>query len=168
MIFSSLLVPDRVFRSFEEITPAFLKEKGIKHIISDIDNTLSPYEEPTPPERVIHWIGELQKEGIALSLVSNNHPDRVSLYAASLGVFTFPEAKKPFRKGILLAMKEIGSGEKDTCVLGDQLFTDILAGKRCGLRAYFVPPIKDRTDLFQKTKRLLEKPYLRQYERKNP
>ena len=51
--------------------------------------------------------------------------------------------------------------------LGDQLLTDALAAHRLGLRAIIVPPIKDKTSLFFKFKRWLERPYIRRYKKQN-
>ena len=52
-------------------------------------------------------------------------------------------------------------------VLGDQLLTDALAGKRLGLRVLIVPPIKDKTTLFFRFKRLCERPIIRRFKRRN-
>jgi predicted HAD superfamily phosphohydrolase YqeG len=50
--------------------------------------------------------------------------------------------------------------------MGDQLFTDVLAGKNLGMHAYTVPPIRDKRDLFTRFKRLLERPFMRAYYRR--
>ena len=165
-MFRRLLLPDRVFETFDRLTPAFLKENGIVHILCDIDNTLAPYEEALPSQKVSDWVYALKENGIEITLVSNNHHPRVSLFADALGLSFFCDAKKPFPFTLKKAMAEKGSTQSNTCVLGDQLLTDVCAGKSCGLKAYFVPPIKDKTHLFQRFKRWLEKPYLRLYEKK--
>ena len=54
---------------------------------------------------------------------------------------------------------------KNSIFIGDQIFTDVLAAHNVGIKAVLVPPIKDKTDLFTKFKRLLEKPIL--YKLKN-
>ena len=46
------LMPDYMFRAFDEITPAFLRELGVTAILADIDNTLAPYEQPEPDGRI--------------------------------------------------------------------------------------------------------------------
>ena len=53
-------------------------------------------------------------------------------------------------------------------LLGDQLLTDAAAGKRAGLYTVIVPPIKDRTSLFWRVKRRIERPYIRKFLRRNP
>jgi predicted HAD superfamily phosphohydrolase YqeG len=51
--------------------------------------------------------------------------------------------------------------------MGDQVFTDVWAAHNAGIKAILVPPIKDKTDPFTKFKRLLEKPFLGKYDRRN-
>ena len=63
-------------------------------------------------------------------------------------------------------MEAMGTTYADTAVLGDQIFTDVLAGKRLGLRCILVKPIKDKKSLFFFFKRLLEKPFLYLYKKK--
>mgnify|MGYP003314797845 CR=1 FL=1 len=56
---------------------------------------------------------------------------------------------------------------EETAGLGDQLLTDAYAGKHIGLPALIVPPIKDKTNLFFRFKRVLERPFIRKYARLN-
>jgi predicted HAD superfamily phosphohydrolase YqeG len=50
--------------------------------------------------------------------------------------------------------------------MGDQIFTDVWAGKRLGVRTILLPPIKDKRDIFTRFKRLLEKPILKYYRKR--
>lgn len=162
-----LLTPDYMFNTFDEITPEFLVSIGIKALLIDIDNTLAPYEQPVPDDRIKGWFKGLEKAGISASLISNNHAPRVELFNKDLGLDAYPDSGKPKSKTLLIAMKKMGSDVKNTAVLGDQLLTDALAGHRLGLVALIVPPIKDKTTLFFKFKRWLEKPYIRKYKREH-
>ena len=54
---------------------------------------------------------------------------------------------------------------ENTVMLGDQVFTDVFAGKRMGLRAILVKPIRDKKTLFFRFKRWLEIPVLKTYNR---
>ena len=51
--------------------------------------------------------------------------------------------------------------------MGDQIFTDVLAARLAGIRVALVPPIKDKTDVLTRTKRLLERPIMKRYFRRN-
>ena len=62
-------------------------------------------------------------------------------------------------------MKHLGTDTSNTAVIGDQVFTDVWSAKRLGLYAILVKPIKDKTSLFFKSKRALEKPILKKYAR---
>ena len=50
MIFERWLLPDRMLPTFRDVTPAMLREAGIRYIFSDIDNTLATYDDPEPPD----------------------------------------------------------------------------------------------------------------------
>ena len=61
----------------------------------------------------------------------------------------------------------MGIPAKEAAILGDQLLTDALAGNRMGMRVLIVPPIKDKTTLFFRFKRLCERPIIRRFKRRN-
>ena len=165
MLFEKLLMPDLVLSSFRDVTPELLKSLGARAIISDIDNTLAPYEVLDAPEEVINWIDDLKRNGISVSLVSNNKSDRTDRFNEKLGCTVYADVKKPSRKYLLIAMEKMGSGKDDTVFLGDQLLTDALAAHRTGIRALIVPPINDKKSLFFKFKRSIERPYMKKYRR---
>ena len=160
-----LLTPDRVFNTFEEITPEFLQSNGIKALLIDIDNTLAPYEQDLPDERIINWFASLRESGISAALISNNHPPRVELFNSLLGLPAYPDSGKPGSRSLLEAMDEMGSTAENTAGLGDQLLTDTLAVHRLDMPSYIVPPIKDKRTLFFRFKRWLEIPFMKRYYR---
>lgn len=158
-----LLTPDYMFDKFDSITPEFLQSLGIKALLIDIDNTLAPYEQPEPDERIINWFEGLRAAGISASLVSNNHAPRVELFNRTLGLDAYPDSGKPKSKTLIKAMEKMGSDATNTAAIGDQLLTDALAAHWLGMVAIIVPPIKDKTTPFFKFKRWLEKPYIKKY-----
>lgn len=162
-----LLMPDYMFRTFDEITPALLQSLGVTAILADIDNTLAPYEQAEPDERICSWISDLAAAGISIAFVSNNNCERVELFNRTLGVPAYWKSGKPFKKNLIRAMEAIGGTRKTTVMLGDQLFTDALAGHNLGIPAIIVPPIKDKTSAFFRFKRWLEKPFIRRFKKKN-
>ena len=89
------LVPDFVFSSYDKVTVEFLKEHNISALLSDVDNTLSPYEHDVPDENVRAWIETLHKNGIKIALVSNNNAARVEKYNADMHLVAYADAKKP-------------------------------------------------------------------------
>ena len=158
------MMPDYMFRTFDEITPAFLASLGVKAILADIDNTLAPYEQPEPDERIRAWLDSLKKAGIKVVLVSNNHGDRIELFNRTLGLDAYADCKKPGKKRLGEIMKSVGATASDSAFLGDQIFTDVLSARNLGIKvALLVPPIKDKLTLFFRFKRWMEKPIIRRY-----
>lgn len=163
----SWLTPDAMFRTYDEITPEWLRDHGIRAIISDIDNTLAPYEQPEPDDKIRAWLCSLSEAGITVALVSNNEQGRVELFNRTLGLTAYHKSGKPFKKYLVRAMADMGSDRHNTAILGDQLLTDALAGKHIGLRALIVPPIRDKRDLFTRFKRVCERPVIKRFKKKN-
>ena len=157
------LLPDYVFRKFDDITPEFLKSLGIKALLIDIDNTLAPYEVAKPDERIKGWFALLAENSIKATLVSNNERERVELFNESLGLPYYYKSGKPFAKNLKRAMADMGSDITNTAMLGDQLLTDAAAGKHIGLTTIIVPPINDKNNAFFRAKRALEVPTIKKY-----
>lgn len=160
-------VPDYRFNIFSEATAEFLSSIGIKGIILDIDNTLEPYENAIPGEHVLAWFDSLKSCGIKAAFVSNNNKARVELFNKELQFPAYYKAKKPFKKNLYRAMSDMGTDTSNTILMGDQVFTDVWAAHNAKIRAILVPPIKDKTDIFTKFKRLLEKGVIKKYEKRN-
>lgn len=158
-------LPDFMFEKFDDVTPEFLKSQNIRYLLIDIDNTLAPYEEPLPNERVCVWFKALEENGIKSVLVSNNHRERVELFNGNLGLPAFADCKKPSPKRLKKYADTIGAVLNETSALGDQIFTDVWGAKKMGARAILVPPIRDKKTLFFRAKRLLEKPFIRKYKK---
>lgn len=163
MIFEKLLVPDEMYDTFRDITPAHLTALGIRFIFSDIDNTLATYDDKVAPQEVIDWYRDMHDAGITVVLVSNNGRKRVETFGASLGCTVYYESKKPSLRVLRRAMADAGASAENSVLLGDQLLTDAAAGRRAGMHVIIVPPIKDKSTQFFRFKRWLEKPYLRKF-----
>ena len=115
------------------------------------------------PKGMASAIADLKAAGVSVALISNNHADRVELFNSDLNLIAYADAGKPFGKILRRAMKELGSDPTNTAMLGDQLLTDSFAGRHIGLPSLIVPPIKDKTNLFFRFKRLCERPFIRKY-----
>ncbi|MBO5945636.1 MAG: YqeG family HAD IIIA-type phosphatase [Clostridia bacterium] len=160
-------VPEYRFDTFDCASAEFLASIGVKGIVLDVDNTLEPYENPKPTEGVLRWFESLKAAGIKAAIVSNNSADRIDLFNAELGLPAFSKAGKPKKKNVLRALEALGVDKSEAILMGDQVFTDVWAAHNAGIRAILVPPIRDKKDLLTRFKRLLEKPVLRKYNRKN-
>lgn len=159
-------VPDFRFDKFNDVTADFLASLGVKGIILDIDNTLEPYEHDLPGEHVVAWLSAISEKGISASIVSNNNKERVELFNQELKLPAYYKAKKPFKKNLYNAMKDMGTKPDETVLMGDQVFTDVWAAHNAGIRAILVPPINDKRDILTRFKRWLEKPVLKKFDKR--
>lgn len=164
---SCWMMPDYMFDTYGEVTPEFLGSLGVTAVLADIDNTLAPYEQPEPDDRLRAWIDSLHAAGIGIAFVSNNDRERVELFNRTLGVPAYWKSGKPGKRSLVAAMQALGADREHTVMLGDQLLTDALAGKHIGLRAIIVPPIRDKRTLFFRMKRLCERPFIRRYRQRH-
>lgn len=160
--------PDDTRLCYRDLTPESLVALGVEVLLLDIDNTLAPYEQPTPDEHVVAWLSAMEAAGVRTAFLSNNHKARVTLFNESLRRPAVFDAGKPFtRKGKKL-MKSLGGTKQNTALMGDQIFTDVWTARRLGVRAILVPPIRDKKNALTRAKRLLERGVLRRYHKRNP
>lgn len=156
-------MPHYAFSHFFEVSAGFLTQIGVSALVLDIDNTLVPYEEAVPNPTVLSWFDELRSAGISFAFVSNNNAARVERFNADVGAPAYFKSGKPGIKYIRAAMEQMGAVPDHTMLIGDQLFTDVWAGRRAGLLTCVVPPIRDKRDLFTRFKRVLERPIMRRF-----
>lgn len=163
MILEKLIMPSLMVDTYRDVTPEMLREMGKKLLICDIDNTLVTYDDPHPTEELRAWFKRMNDGGITVAFVSNNDEERVTLFNSTVGYIAHYKSGKPGAKKILATIEIAGVTKAETVLLGDQLLTDAAAANRAGIYSIIVPPIKDKTNLFFKSKRLIEKPYVRKY-----
>ncbi len=154
----SLFHPTLRAESLDDISIQRLVRDGIRGLIIDLDNTMTPWKDVEISPRVADWFAELKAAGIQSCVVSNSkHRTRVAIVAEKLRIPFIFRATKPRGRAFRAGMKIMGTGHKDTAVIGDQLFTDILGGNRLGLYTILVIPISDHEFVGTKFLRRMEK-----------
>lgn len=135
------LTPSRVVETVKELDPADLKAQGITAIITDLDNTLVPWQHYEIMPGVIEWLAKLEVAGIKICIASNTiHTERLKQLAETMNIPFVDRVQKPRTGGFRRAMKLMGSNTGNTAVFGDQLFTDVLAGNRLKLHTILLRP----------------------------
>jgi HAD superfamily phosphatase (TIGR01668 family) len=140
-----------------------LAKDGYKGIIFDIDNTLVPYNVIYPDDKIIALFEELKVLGFRTCLASNNNSKRVTTFNERLNVVAIPSALKPMTRNLKRAMTLLKTKRKNTVIIGDQLFTDVLAGNRLGIKTILVMPIEEKEQFITKIKRRTEKKIFNKY-----
>lgn len=144
--------------SLDLISVEQLAQDGIRGLIIDLDNTMTPWNDVEVGPKVEAWFIKVKQAGIRACVVSNNSKrQRVAVVADQLDIPFVFGATKPRRRAFRAGMALIKTGQKDTAVIGDQLFTDILGGNRLGLYTILVTPINDREFIGTRFMRQVEK-----------
>ncbi|WP_134700101.1 YqeG family HAD IIIA-type phosphatase [Ammoniphilus sp. YIM 78166] len=151
------LLPNLHMNSIYDINFQSLKEKGIKGIITDLDNTLIEWDRPNATPELMEWLERLKQEGFRVIVVSNNNRIRVSAFADPLGIPFIHAAKKPTRSPFREAIGMLELKPEEVVVIGDQMFTDVLGGNRLGLYTILVVPVAQTDGFFTRFNRQLER-----------
>ena len=157
--------PDVYISSTYQIDFQKYYDSGYRGIIFDIDNTLVPHGAPADT-RSIRLIESLKKMGFQILLLSNNKEPRVKMFNDAVHVHYIFKAGKPGRGGYRKAMEQMGTNEKNTLFVGDQLFTDVWGARNTGIFSILVQPIDKKEEIQIVLKRYLEKIVLFFYQRK--
>ena len=152
-----MLFPKKRVRRVTEISIDYLRSKGIRGLILDIDNTLTTHDNPIPSEGVAHWLDLMRENGIKMIVLSNNHGPRVEPFAKILGLDYIAEGKKPLSSGFKRCAAALELSKEQLCIIGDQIFTDVLGGNWYGCHSILVEPIQPESTAFFKFKRFLER-----------
>jgi len=151
-----------------QIKPEDIKNSGAKAVLIDADNTLAFHDSQQPYPGVTGWIKDIIAAGIPMIIISNNSAERVRPFAESLGLPFIEKSAKPLpsgrftssrmsAKGFRRACARLGVSPRETAVIGDQIFTDVVGGNLIGARVFLTEPLGPETDGFIKFKRHLEK-----------
>lgn len=150
------LVPDYYLSSIYDLDLDILHAKGIRGIITDLDNTLVSWDDPLPNPGLLDWLKKIQDKGFSVYIVSNNSQERVRKFADAFGVPAISKAVKPRRRAFRVACEAMGVTVDETAVIGDQIFTDVLGGNRLGVYTILVVPVGDKEFFGTKIMRKLE------------
>jgi len=153
----SNFIPSEFVRSVFHITPELLLDKGIKAIITDLDNTLVEWDRPDATPKLIEWFASMKAVGIQVTIVSNNNELRVKSFADPLGIPFIFKARKPLGKAFLKALSIMSVKREEVVVIGDQLLTDVFGGNRLKLHTILVIPVAKSDGFVTKFNRMVER-----------
>ncbi|MGM9925504.1 MAG: YqeG family HAD IIIA-type phosphatase [Bacillus sp. (in: firmicutes)] len=160
-----LFLPSEHVKSIFEISPQSLIDKGIKGIITDLDNTLVEWDRPSATPKLIEWFNDMQAHGILVTIVSNNNEKRVRAFSDPLKIPFIYRARKPMGKAFKKAIANMGIKKEEAVVIGDQLLTDVLGGNRSGFYTILVVPVAQSDGFFTKFNRQVERRILSRFEK---
>lgn len=165
MMFKSL-IPFAHATSIYDVDPAFFVKQGVKTLFLDLDNTLDSYKSFHPNDRSIELIEKLRNSGITPIIISNNKGKRVSSYANDLKIEYVNSARKPFPGKIKKEIAKRNLKNNEVMLVGDQLLTDVLAGKGAKIRVLLTEKLVKEDQWTTHINRLFDKP-IRKYHKKH-
>ena len=144
--------PDLYCHNIADVPFASLAKKNIVNICLDVDNTLAKRDSLLIDYQTIKALDNARKKGHIknICIVSNiiwghSREERVRKIAEQLEIEHYFAARfwerKPGAKPFLEAMRMMNSQPENTAMMGDQIFTDFLGGKRLGLYTILVRPL---------------------------
>jgi HAD superfamily phosphatase (TIGR01668 family) len=144
----AITTPTRRVRAVSDIDLDALETQGVRAILIDRDNTCVPRDAKTAPAAVQAWLDDARERGMEVCLVSNNfHTSHVERSARELGVEKVDHTMKPAPFAGWAALDKLGVPREQAVLVGDQVFTDVVAGSLAGVETILVDP-QSTTDLW--------------------
>ena len=148
-----------------EINYKQLKDEGIQCLIYDLDNTLGLISHKNCPDETKELIKKLQKDFIVV-ISSNNTKKRLKPYLKELGIDGVSWSMKPSIRGLMIIKSKYKLKKKEMCIIGDQIVTDVLAGKRFHIKTILVDPLGEKDLKITGLNRKIEAKIVKRYEKR--
>ena len=151
---ANIFYPDYLVDTVVDLTLTRLEEYGIVNLILDVDCTLKRYGQQEVAPEILAWLDEMKQAGIGLCLLSNG----IGKFSEYVGIPYIAQAMKPFSRGCHQALKRFHFDPAKTAIVGDQIFADVMAGRRSGIKTILVTSIHPEEEPFYtRMKRPFEK-----------
>ena len=150
-----LLTPTIYYKDIYIIDYQKLKKQGIKCLLFDLDNTCVGYHEKLPTKKLEELFNKLKKMNFQVIIFSNARKKRIEPFK-KLSIICHPLSKKPLKFNFKKLMKKYNYKKEEICIIGDQLFTDVLGGNRVGIMTCLVEPLTKDDFIITKIFRKIE------------
>jgi HAD superfamily phosphatase (TIGR01668 family) len=150
-------IPDLIVDSIDEIRLDAMEAAGVRGFMFDLDNTLVEHYGKVATPQVEQWLDAARERGFKLAMVTNAVPGRAVPMADRLGMPCVHSARKPLRRGLRTGLRLLELPPDEVAMVGDQLFTDVWAGRRLGTYTIWVRVEEPEEPFFTAFKRPLER-----------
>ena len=133
--------PDTQALRLENVNLYVMRHVGVRALILDADNTVARWKESEVSDSVLSWIRMAQEAGFAVMVASNSGPERLAPLQERLGINCFGRMGKPLPFRLRRLARSLGLAPRQCAMIGDQILTDVLAGKLSGMHTVLLHPI---------------------------
>ena len=150
-------IPDIYVKNIYNIDYDKLKERNIKCLLFDLDNTMSLRSIDTPTKELKELFLRLEDMGFKVIIMSNSSKKRLISFKEQLNVDTAYLSLKPLKMKYKKILKMFGYHVSEVAAIGDQVLTDVYGANKMGITSILVDKIDDDEIVFTKINRFFEK-----------
>lgn len=160
-------MPDIYQKSIYYINYEKLYRKGIRCILFDLDNTITPPHVKKPTKRLKKLFDELKDKGFKVIIISNAPKHRIEPFKRELNVDACAFSIKPSKNKYTRIMEKFKYKTTELAAVGDQLLTDIYGANKLDITSILVNPLTAHDYTITFFNRLFEKFIFRRLDNKD-
>lgn len=161
-LFKKLYWPDLYINEIDELDWTHFYAQGYRLLFCDLDNTLQSHGSSSLMPEAKEILEAVLFAGFEVAIISNAKTDRADelqkdIESKGLKIKVYGSAQKPSPKKLLQAAADFNQPIEACLLLGDQVFTDIRAGKRAAVFSILIKAFSSDEPWYIRLKRLGEK-----------
>ena len=160
-------MPDVYQKSIYYINYDKLYKKGVRCLLFDLDNTITPPHINKPTKRLKRLFDELKDKGFKLIIISNAPKHRIEPFKRELNVDACAFSLKPTKNKYERIMEKFKYKTTELAAIGDQLLTDVYGANKLDITSVLVNPLTTHDYTITIVNRLLEKIIFRRLDNKD-
>lgn len=150
-------IPEIYKKNIQEINYKKLKEKGIKVIAFDFDNTIIERHNYEINKENKNLFNELKKDYKIIVLSNSIDGKKLKKICNEYKIEYILNARKPSKYGFNKIKEKYNVSNNEICLIGDQLCTDVYGANKANVLSILVDPINNNENIFTKINRFREK-----------
>ena len=149
-------IPNMYSKDIFKINYQKLKDKNIKVLLFDFDNTIIEKGNNKLNKKTEYFLKKLKKD-FYIYIVSNSlNSKKLELICKPLDISYIGHARKPFKSGYK-RLKLDNIKNNNIAMIGDQLITDIWGANKMNYFSVLIDPITNNEHICTKVNRIFEK-----------
>ena len=149
-------IPNMYVKNIFEIDYKKLKDRDIKVLLFDFDNTIIEKGNNVIDKKTLKFLNSLKSDFIIYVVSNSLNKSKLNLVCSKLDLPYIGNARKPFKSGYKkLKFKSIKN--EQIAMIGDQLITDVWGANKMGYFSILIDPITNNEHIWTKINRVFER-----------